>query len=341
MAAPTQPSTMKAWLYSSTAGGLEQNLSLDKAARAPRTLRSDEVLIEVTSAALNPADYKVPEMGLPARLVIGMPASPGLDFCGRVAATGPDVTDFKPGDMVFGSHNQPVKFGALGEYTVSRASVLAHLPEGVNPDHAAALGIAGQSAYQALNGYKHVHSGAKVFINGGSGGCGVFAIQIAKQMGCHVTTTCSTRNVEFCRGLGADEVIDYTAVEDLPAELRTRGVIFDHILDHIGTPASLYRESDHFLREGGAFVQVGASAFTTFAERLVRPAFLGGGKRKYVIFFYKNTQEHARILGDWVAEGKIKVELDSVHEFEDAVQAFQKLRSGRARGKIIVHVGSS
>jgi NADPH:quinone reductase-like Zn-dependent oxidoreductase len=112
---PPQPSTIKAWLYSSTTGGLEQNLILDKAARAPTTLRSDEVLIEVTSAALNPADYKVPEMGLPARLVIGMPASPGLDFCGRVAATGPEVTEFKAGDMIFGSHNQPVKFGALGQ----------------------------------------------------------------------------------------------------------------------------------------------------------------------------------------------------------------------------------
>lgn len=327
---------MKAWLYSNTTNGLEKNLHLEPSARAPPPPKNDQVLIQVLSTALNPADFKVPEMGPHARLVIGTPASPGLDFCGRVVSTGPGATHLSPGQLVFGCHSRPMKFGSLAEYLTIRAGLVAPVPEGVRVDHAAGVGIAGQTAYQTLAGY--VTRGDKVFINGGSGGCGLFAIQIAKEMGCHVTTTCSARNVELCRELGADEVIDYTAVGDLVATLKERGVVFDHVLDHIGLPSELYFQSHHFLKKGGVFVQVGASALGTFVGRVGWPSFLGGGKRKYVVFMFTNTREHVVKLGEWLQKGVLKVQVDSEYEFEDAVKAFEKLRSGRARGKIIVHV---
>ncbi|KAJ5129441.1 Polyketide synthase enoylreductase [Penicillium bovifimosum] len=331
------PSKMEAWLYSSTTNGLEKNLNFHASARAPPAVHGNNVLVQVLSASLNPADFKVPEMGLVARkLVIGTPASPGMDFCGRVVAAGANATEFSPGQLVYGCLSRPAQYGSLGEYLVTSSSLLAPVPEGVEVDHAAAIGIAGQTAYQSLAGY--VNAGDKVFINGGSGGCGIFAIQIAKAMGCHVATTCSTKNVEFCRSLGADEVIDYSVEEDLVATLRGRGVVYDHIVDHIGYPAPLYCESHHFLAPGKAFVQVGASAMTTFAGRLVWPSLLGGGKRKYVIFFFKNTREDLMKVGEWVQKGAVKIQLDTTYEFEDAVHAFEKLRSGRARGKIIVHV---
>lgn len=327
---------MKAWLYASTTNNLEKNLHLEPSAPIPPPPKNDQVLVQVLSTALNPADYKVPEMDPHARLVIGTPASPGMDFCGRVVTTGPGATHFSPGQLVFGCLSRPVKFGTLAEYLVIPGPLIAPVPEGVEVDHAAGLGIAGQTAYQSLLGY--VKSGEKVFINGGSGGCGLFAIQIAKEMGCHVTTTCSTRNVELCRGMGADEVIDYTAEKDLVATLKGRGVVFDHVVDHIGLPSELYFQAHHFLKKGGVFVQVGASALTTFVGRVGRPSFLGGGKRKYVILFFKNTREHLVQLGEWLQKGVLKVQVDSEYEFEDAVKAFEKLRSGRARGKIVVHV---
>ncbi|KAF4762841.1 hypothetical protein HAV15_001334 [Penicillium sp. str.  len=320
--ASAQPTQMKAWLYSSTTNGLEKNLNFDASARAPPAVHGNNVLVQVLSASLNPADYKVPEMGLVGlvaqKFVIGTPASPGMDFCGRVVVSGDDATEFLPGQLVYGCLSQPGQFGSLGEYLVTSASLLAPVPEGVEVDHAACIGIAGQTAYQSLAGY--VSAGDKVFINGGSGGCGIFAIQIAKEMGCHVTTTCSTKNVEFVRGLGADEVIDYSVEEDLVATLRDRGVVFDHIVDHIGYPAPMYRESHHFF---GGWEDVGASGVGTFVDRLIWPSFLGGGKRKYVVFFFKNTREDLVKMGEW---------------FEDAVKAFEKLRSVRARGKIVVHV---
>ncbi|KAI3208018.1 hypothetical protein CBS147311_2339 [Penicillium roqueforti] len=321
-----QPSEMKAWLYSSTANGLEKNLYFDASARAPPTVHGNNVLVKVLSASLNPADYKVPEMGLVGlvaqKFVIGTPASPGMDFCGRVVVTGDGATEFSPGQLVFGCLSVPAQFGSLGEYLVASASLLAPVPEGVEVDHAASIGIAGQTAYQSLAGY--VSAGDKVFINGGSGGCGIFAIQIAKEMGCHVTTTCSTKNVEFCRGLGADEVIDYSVEEDLVATLRSRGVVFIILLIISDTLRRCI-----------------ASRITSWRLGRHLYSFLGGGKRKYVIFFFKNTREDLVKIGEWVQKGTVKIQLDSAYEFEDAVKAFEKLRSSRARGKIIVHVAKA
>lgn len=329
------PSTMKAWIYNDTSGGLENHLIFNPTANAPGPLHHGQVLIRVISASLNPADYKVPEMGPVAKLVVGTPASPGMDYCGKVVATGPGVTEDKLGKLVYGTLGKPAQFGSLGEYIVGNVKDVAELPDGVDPDHAATLGVAGQTAYQSIASY--VSAGEKVFVNGGSGGCGMFVIQIAKILGCHVTTTCSTRNVQFCKDLGADEVIDYTA-EDVVEALKSRGQVFSHAIDHIGSPDNLYSQCHTFLLPGKVFVQVGTASMLTFAKRLALPRFLGGGRRKFDILLFSNNRDHLAQVGEWVQSGKIKVAIDSVFDYEHAVDAFKKLRTGRARGKIIVHV---
>lgn len=330
------PTTMKAWLYTYTTPTLEKNLTLTPSARTPFTpLQSTKVLVQVLSASINPADYKVPEMGPVAKALITTPASPGMDFAGRVAATGPEVTDFEPGQLVYGTLGMPGEFGSLGEYVVVGTGNIVPLPKGVEPDQGATVGVAAQTAYQSLVGY--VSSGDKVFVNGGSGGCGIFVIQMAKVLGCHVTTTCSSRNVQLCKDLGADQVVDYSA-QDVLGVLKSQGQVYDHVVDHIGLPSNLYSESDAFLRPGKAFVQVGAVSMMTFTSRLLRPGLLGGGKRKYVILMLKNNKQHLAQIGEWMAQGKVRAKIDSTYEFDDAVEAFEKLRTGRARGKIIVHV---
>lgn len=349
------PSIMKAWLYSTAAGGLEKNLTLDSTARGPPALRPDQVLIKVISASINPADYKVPEMGtIVTKILTNTPATPGMDFCGRIAAVGADnssstattaksaTTQFDPGQLVYGSLGKPSEFGSLGEYLVcGTGEIAALLPEeGVNPDHASTVGVAGQTAYQSVAPYLTGSPDERVFINAGSGGCGMFAIQVAKALGCRVTTTCSTRNVQFCKDLGADEVIDYTSA-DVVEVLKSHGQVYSHAVDHVDTPSNLYRECHHFLLPGKTFVQVGATSIVTFADRLLRPGVLGGGKRRYSIFFFKNNQDDLVQIGKWMQEGKIKVAIDSVFEFGDVVKAFEKLRSGRSRGKIVIHVSES
>jgi NADPH:quinone reductase-like Zn-dependent oxidoreductase len=331
----TLPASMKAWVYSDTSGGLENNLSFHSTANAPHALQPGQLLIQVISASLNPADYKVPEMGPVAKLVIGTPASPGMDYCGKVVSIGPGVTSIELGSLVYGTLGKPTQFGSLGEYILGNVDDVAELPAGVDPDDAASVGVAGQTAYQSIASY--VSAGDKVFVNGGSGGCGMFVIQIAKALGCQVTTTCSTRNVQFCKDLGADEVIDYTT-EDVLEALKSRGQVFSHAIDHIGSPNTLYNQCHTFLLPGKAYVQVGATSMLTFADRLVRPGFLGGGKRKYDIFILKSNRDHLVQLGEWIQSGKIKVVIDSVFDYEHPVDAFKKLRTARTRGKIIVRV---
>ena len=326
---------MKAWLYTTTTNGLEKNLTLHPSARTPATPGPSQLLIRVLSASINPADYKVPEMPIVSRVLVSKPASPGMDFAGRVVSTGPEVSGFESGQLVYGTTAIPTQFGSLGEYMVVGKDNVAVLPEGVEPDQASTVGIAAQTAYQSLVPY--VSKGHRVFVNGGSGGCGIFAIQFAKVVGCHVTTTCSSRNVQFCKDLGADEVIDYTT-EDVVGVLKGQGQVYDHVIDHIGLPENLYNESNSFLRPGKAFVQVGAASMSIFANRLVWPGFLGGGKRKYVIFMMKHKKEDIEQIGEWMGQGKVRAVIDSTYEFEDAVKAFEKLRTQRSKGKIVIHV---
>lgn len=341
----TLPSKMKAWLYTRTTGGLEKNLKLSESARTPgTTLRRDQVLMRVISTSLNPADYKVPEAahGLLSKLILSTPASPGIDFCGRVVATGPGVaeTQFQPGQLVFGCLAIPSQFGALAEYVVSSVDDVAPLPEGVDPDAAASIGVAAQTAYQSIATYVTPGAGERIFINGGSGGCGTFGIQIAKILGCHVTVSCSSRNVQFCRDLGADDVIDYTAV-DLTRELEAKGPVFSLVVDNVGSPADLYRECHRFLLPGRRFVQVAATSPLVFADRLLRPRFLGGGQRQLDIMLLRNKKDQMVRIADWMREGKVRAVIDSTYEFEDAVRAFEKLKTGRARGKIVVRVAEN
>jgi NADPH:quinone reductase-like Zn-dependent oxidoreductase len=346
---------MRAWLYSNATGGLHKNLALSSTAAHPRpqsspNLSKDELLVRIRAAGLNPIDYRIPELPFAmSRAMISVPASPAMDFAGTVVAHGAGVEfPVKVGDSVFGRLD-PGRFGALGEYVVARSSGCAGLPAGVSLEHASAVGSVGLAAFASIVPYvpKDLSASSpgggsarfRVFINGGSGGTGTFGIQIAKLLGCHVTTSCSARNVELCRGLGADEVLDYTQ-GDLVGALKTKGQVFDLVVDNIGSPGDLYSACGEFVVPSGQFVQVGMGMsmadMKLISSRMLLPSFLGGGSRKFSLAVAKNRHEDLARLGEWIAAGKIKVAVDEVFEYEDAPKAYEKLRTGRARGKIIV-----
>jgi len=181
----------------------------------------------------------------------------------------------------------------------------------------------------------------KVFINGGSGGTGTFGIQIAKALGCNVTVTCSPSKAELCRSLGADEIIDYTAT-DVSQALKTKGQVFALVVDNAGLPADLYKAADDFLLPTGKYVQIGGplnlSAIKTVTSRLLLPSFLGGGKRRYEMYNIRHGPDDLVQLVTWVAEKKIKVVVEETYEFEDLPKAFEKLKTGRNAGKLVIHV---
>jgi NADPH:quinone reductase-like Zn-dependent oxidoreductase len=344
----TLPSAMKAWQYTNARGCLEKNLHLTSAATLPRppVPGSDDVMIEVISMALNPADYELTELPLVTRLLVRKPASPGLDFCGRVVSCTDGSSGssrfhaLTPGELVFGRLDFPYQHGTLGQFIKAPRSGVVSLPAGVHVDQAAGISTAALTAYQSLVPY--VKNGDRVFINGGSGGVGIFAIQIAKILGCHVVVSCSGANAQLCKDLGADEVIDYT-ISDISQTLKSRGQVFDLLVDNVSRPYDLYKASDHFLQGKTPFIQVAAAddslrAVWSMVPRWLLPRILGGGKHPWRLLMVQNSVEELARIGEWVREGKMKVILDSVFDFKDAPKAFERLRTHRARGKVVVNV---
>jgi len=332
---------MKAWQFSATKGGLEKHLTFNDSAPYPpsTTLSPEQVLIEVISMSLNPVDYKLPELPLIGRFLIRKPASPGIDYCGRVVSTGSSSSSLSPNQIVFGRLDPPAQFGTMAQYIIAPRAGAAPLPEGISPDHAAAIGTAGLTAYQCI--VPNAKPDDRIFINGGSGGTGTFGIQFAKTLGCHVTTTCSTRNVQLCKDLGADDVLDYKTT-DIARELQARGQAFALAVDNVGTPPELYKAADGFLKEGAKYVQVGApvsvGAVLSIVSRMCWPTVLGGGSRAFEMLQVKNELPHFVQIAEWVKEGKVKPVIDSVFELRDGPKAYEKLKEGRARGKIVVRV---
>lgn len=329
--------TMKAWQYKSVTGGMEKNLHINE--NAPRPVPKDnELLVQVHSMALNPVDYKITESGMPLRL-FGSSFIPGCDYSGKVVEVGKNVQGFTKGEYVFGAIMGNIANGTLAQYVAINKENASPLPQGVDPKDASTVGICGLTELQSIQ--PHVKSGDKVFINGGSGGTGIIGLQIAKALGCHVTTTCSTPNIELCKSSGADEVIDYKCTDIIQA-LTAKGKVFDLTVDNIGTPTNLYRASTAFMAPSAHFSQVGAtpslSGSATIGSNMLRPGFLGGGKAKYQVVMGKASRDGLTQLGEWMKEGKVKPVIDEVFEWEDAAKAYEKLKGGRTRGKIVVKV---
>ncbi|KAH7157330.1 hypothetical protein B0J13DRAFT_581543 [Dactylonectria estremocensis] len=342
---------MRAWQCAAP-GPMEKTLKL--IADAPRpsqeALQKGELLVAVARAGLNPADYKMLGLGVASRALAQFPKTPGMDFSGRVVAVAEDVHDLRPGDAVLGRVLAGRKGGTLGEVVVVRRDACAAMLEGVDWDEAAGMPTAGLTAYLTIAPHVAVavaeaEAGAepRVFINGGSGGVGLFGIQVAKALGCRVTASCSTGKASLCRSVGADDIIDYKTT-DVVAALKQEGQVYSLAVDNVGcAPADLHAASHHFLRPGGPFVFVGGAVTCGSARSLARsvllPAWLGGGKRRFVGFNVYNDQKALETVVGWMAEGKVRTVVDSVFEFADVAKAYEKLRKGSSGGKIIVRVG--
>ena len=341
MASPTPPSSMRAWQYSSTKGGLEKNLKLNTKVPLPKP-KSDQHLVQVLATCLNPVDHKPVEVPLVGQLLVSKPAVPCLDFAGRIVAPAAG-SGLEPGQLIFGVTGSSVfAGGGLAEYAVVEPPNSCPAPTGVAPKDAATLGVAALTAYQSI--VPKVKEGDRVFINGGSGGTGVFGIQIGKLVGCHITATCSTPNVELCKSLGADEVIDYRTQNVLEAlkSSATRARPFDLVIDNVSADFNLAWRNHEYMKPKGKYVMVAGVPSVRFAWGSLKlrlwPSFLGGAGNKIEGFFPKPKREDAEKMAQWVQEGKMKAVFDQTFAFENAVAAFERIKTGRARGKIVVDV---
>lgn len=222
--------TMRGWQVASP-GPLAKNLRLREDVPYPsQPLKEHQVLVRVAFASINPADYKLPEMGLPARALLKLPKTLAMDVSGRVVAVG-SGSSLQPGARVLGRLDPLHKPGGLSEYVVLDRDGCVAIADAVPFDQAAGVGTAGLTAFQSIVPNVAGIEGARVFLNGGTGGTGTFAIQIAKAAGCHVTVSCSTTKVDLCKGLGADEVIDYKTT-DVVKYLQDQGPVYDLAVDY-------------------------------------------------------------------------------------------------------------
>src|SRR5438128_4937174 len=297
----------------------------------------DGVLVRVRAASINAYDWHMMR-GSPSlvRLMAGLrkPKSTamGVDLAGEVEAVGKNVTEFRPGDEVFGQ-----RVGALAEYVRGTAkSFLVPKPAGLTFEQAAAVPMAASTALQGLRDKGQIKPSQRVLINGASGGVGTFAVQIAKAFGAHVTGVCSTRNVEQARSLGADEVIDYTK-EDFTRSGRR----YDLILD-IAASGSLSSRR-RVLEPSGILVGVG-SADTRYGVMsilggLVEAAVLSRfGKQKMPFFLAKNSKEDLMVLTELIETGKIRPVIDRTYPLRETAEAIRYLETGHARAKVVITV---
>lgn len=336
--ASSLPGTMKAAAWDNNVGGIHKHIKVTNSWPLPKNaknLPSGTTLVKVSHATLNPVDYKVPELPVVGRLVFGK-GVPGLDFAGTVVES--TSSALKQGQAVFGSLAPP-NFSTLGEYIIATKEGVVPVPDGVQPKDAATLGIAGLTAYQTVAPF--IKSGSKVFINGGSGGVGTFQIQIAKILGAHVTVTCSGPNVELVKSLGADEVIDYRT-ENVVQALTRKGQQFDLIADNVFNGAEIYWSSHKYLKPEGRYVTIAGNAEFSVIKNMLSimlwPKALGGGQRKFQFVTCAADAAQYAELAKWLAEGKLKTVIEKEYELEQAGEAFERLKSGRVRGKLVVKV---
>src|SRR5437667_7871269 len=218
---------------------------------------------------------------------------PGVDAAGEVEAVGSNVTQFKPGDEVFGSCR-----GAFAEYACTAASNLVMKPDDVTFEQGASIFVAGLTAVQGRRDKGKIQPGSKVLINGAAGGVGTFAVQIAKAFGAHVTGVCSTRNIDMVRSIGADEVIDYTR-----SDFTTSNQRYDLILECVGNHS--FSACRRVLNPVGRFVMVGAphdlSVLGLLAPMIKTVLLSAFVNQKAVMFIAKSSQDDLTLLGELIA----------------------------------------
>ncbi len=284
-------------------------------------LTAGEVLIRVHAAGVNPVDWKIREGRLRGRVEHRLPLILGWDVAGVIEALGPGVTQFKIGDAVY-ARPDIARDGAYAECIAVRAGEVALKPKSLDMIHAAAVPLAALTAWQALLDAAKLAAGQRVLIHAGAGGVGSYAVQFAHWKGAHVITTASQRNADLVRGLGADEVIDYTRTrfEDAVQDLD---VVFDTVGEEV------QQRSWKALKKGGILVSI--VALTVPDEAVAR------GLRSAYVFVQPNAAQLAQIA-ELIDAGHVKPVVETVLPLSEVREAHTLSQGRHARGKIVLRV---
>lgn len=311
-------------------------LIIEDAARP--TPKADEVLVRVRASSVTSGDVRMRAFTgagifwLPMRLLFGVlrPRNPitGMEFAGTIAAVGRGATAFRVGDAVFG-----MKIGgANAEYlAVREAGAIAAMPDGLTFEEAAVVPFGALSALEFLRDFVQIKPGQKILIHGASGAVGVFAVQLAKHLGAHVTGVCSAANLELVASLGADQVIDYSK-DDF-----TKGpIVYDAILDTVG--GTSFSRGKRVLAPYGRHVFV-VQTLTQLLQALWTS--MRRGKRVIVGFSGGDSKDDLLLIKCLIEAGRIRAVLDRTYQLQEIADAHRFVDTGRKRGGVAVSVGAA
>ena len=298
----------------------------------------NELLVRVHAASLNAIDVGIVRGPILARVIFGLrkPKFTGFarDFAGVVEAIGKEVTEFKPGDEVFG-----FKAGAVAEYVCARKDRVVLKPANITFEEASAVPLAGLTALQGLKTGK-IHAGQKVLINGASGGVGTFALKIAKAFDTEVTAVVSARNVEIARTLGADHVIDYTK-EDFTKGDERYDLLFDNVMNHSMSERRRILKPDGICvlagfggmapSEGQVMARIARAFGDSFLSRFT--------KQKFERYTTTANQGDLKTLSDLMAAAKVKPFIEKTYPMSETVEALRYFNAGHTRGKLVIAIG--
>ncbi len=295
------------------------------------TPKDHQVLVKVYAASANPLDWHRMR-GAPFLVRLGeglrKPKNPllGADIAGCVEAVGSDVTEFQPGDDVFG-----VSVGGFAEYVCAADTKVARKPANLSFEAAAAVPVAAFTALQGLRDKGQIKAGQKVLINGASGGVGTFAVQLAKAFGAEVTAVCSTRNLDLVRSIGADHVVDYSR-----EDFTKHGQLYDLLYDAVGNRS--VSDYKRVLSPQGMCVIAGFTTLPRLVEHIVLGPLMSKAGSKQISLQGLATTHKQDLLAikELLEAGKVVPVIDRCYPLREVPEAIRYLEQGHARGKVVI-----
>ncbi|TVQ83711.1 MAG: NAD(P)-dependent alcohol dehydrogenase [Bacteroidetes bacterium] len=283
-----------------------------------------EVLVKIMAAGINPVDYKIRSGALKFIYRAKLPRTPGGEISGIVEKTGSKQSAFKPGDKVYAM--LPISVGGYSEFVNVKEDLLSLMPENISFNEAAVIPLAGLTALQALRDKGNINPGMKVLINGGSGGVGMFAIQIAKAFDTEVTAVCSGKNISFVKSFGADHVIDYEKDDFTKSENK-----YDIVLDAVAK--SSFGKCKKILADKSAFITTIPSP-PVMLRQIINPMV----NKKVFGILTKPLSKDLDFLTELIAQGKLKAGIEEVYSLEEAAKAHKHIETGRVKGKLVIEM---
>jgi alcohol dehydrogenase len=304
--------------------GSNDVIEVNETASAP-SLSSGKILVNIKASGVNPVDWKIREGYMQQIMPLQFPSTLGMDFSGVVKQVEEDAhSDFKQGDEVYG---QASIFsggsGAFAELALASKDSIAHKPKTLNYLEAAALPLVGVSAWQALVEHIRLSKDKKVLVQGGAGGIGSIAIQLAKHLGAFVATTVSTDDKQFVQELGADQVIDYKT-ENFEDIVHDYDAVFDTV------SGDTYKRSFKVLKKGSGMI---VSTLEQPNSELMNQY----GIKAVFLFSQVNRQRLTR-LAEWIDQNNIRVNIDKTFSLDEAAKALDYQKEGHPKGKLVLTI---